>query len=278
MTETLKVTEKVREPRWAAHAISREIEKCAQICRENPLLNDLVPIYALTAEGMRITWAILLLERVMKQLLCFDNKDVYPNHNLSELYAKLDCDTHSHVEKAFKAYLVLYPCANLRRRTPAGGCGDVYEDAQKMLDSISEDGRYVKWRYPEFYPEEVEMDLTNVHLILEIAISVSNVLSDRVDPSEVEYRNIGLVGNRLEKAFRTLFNYKRNALIQCQIIPAGAINSWQNEHKGFFPAFVDYFHKRSDDGVYRHEGLNAVLNKTVEDVGYSPEPDKFEMR
>ena len=278
---------KVSDPFQAASTIRTEIANHAQICRESPLLNDVVPIYTLTAEGMKITWAILLLERVMKQLLCFDNKDVYRNHNLSEFYAKLDCDTHSHVEKAFKAYLELYPCANLRRRTPAGGCGDVYEDAQKMLDSISEDGRYVKWRYPEFYPEEVEMDLTNVHLILEIAISVSNILSDRVDPSEVEYRNIGLVGNRLEKAFRNAFADNLDALINrptesgidpFHTISENMINSWQNEHGGSFHAFVDYLHKRSDDGVYRHEGLNAVLNKTVEDVECSPEPDKFEMR
>ena len=270
------------DPAWAAHAISEEIQKHAQFCRENPPKEDLVPLWTLVSGGMQITWAILLLERVMKQLLCFDGEKVYKNHNVSQLYANLDNPTKSHIEKAFNAYLMLYPTANVKSQR--GGSLEYYRNARKLLAGISSQERYIKWRYPEFYPE-VHMDITNVHLILEIANAVSNVLLGRV--SEAEAIGSYLVGWRIQASYMNAFRDKQDALIHWldesgndpfQIMPADVISSWQDEHGGFLRAFVDYLRKRHNGGVYRHEALNAILNKVVEDAEYSQKSDTTEMK
>ena len=277
------------DPIWAAHALGKEIERHTQFCRKNPLSEDSVPLWTLVSGGMQITWAILLLERAMKQLLCFDGKDVYKNHNLSQLYAKLDNSTCSYVEKAFNAYVILYPNANVKSLSLADAEGGgrslagSYADARKLLAGISSQERYIKWRYPEFYPE-VKMDITNVHLILEIATAVSDALLTRVIGRNVRGRNS--VGRRLMASIKKVFDEKLEKLMlrleergdDASDLPADVINSWLDEHGGFLQAFVDYLLKRPSVDVYRHEGLSHILDDVVNEVASSNEPENVDKR
>ena len=307
---------KVSEPLYAAEAISEEIEKLARFCKENPLVQDLVPMWTLVSNGMQITWAMLLLERSMKQLLCFDGKGgkVRNNHDVQQPYSELDNRTKTYIEKAFDAYLMLYPSANWKgyKYVPTSGYVDinaaqkahrenpgkpveefyqaeptaVYKSVGSLMSALSSQKRYDMWRYPEFHYPNLEMDMTNVHLILEIATAVSDVLLSKVRDDGVS--GYYLVGKRLEESYMNAFDEKLNTLIRrldesgndtFQIMPANEIELWQKEcGGGFFAAFVDYLLNANSVDVYRHEGLNEVLDNVVHDIASSKELEDVDMQ
>ena len=305
---------KVSEPLYAAEALSREIQKFALFCRENPPVVDPVPMWTLVSNGMRITWAMLLLERAMKQLLCFDGKGdkVHNNHDVQQPYSELGDSTKAYIEKAFDAYLMLYPNANWRghRQVPTTGYSDmnaarmayqesperpvgefyrveptaVYKSVGSLMAALSSQKRYDMWRYPEFYYPDIEMDMTNVHLILEIATAVSDVLL--LGTRGKAARSSNLVGWRLQASLRDEFSDKLEKLMlrletssdDDLDLPGDVIESWQVEYGGFLRAFVDYLLKRPSTDVYRHKRLNDVLDAVVQKVSYSTEPENIDIR
>ena len=304
----------VPEPLYAAEAISYEIQKFTRFCIEDPPVQDKVPMWTLVSNGMQITWAMLLLERAMKQLLCFDGKGdkVRNNHDVQQPYAELDGSTKTYVEKAFDAYLMLYPDANWKghRQVPTTGYFDmnaarmayqesperpvgefyrveptaVYKGVGSLMAALSSQKRYDMWRYPEFYYPDIEMDMTNVHLILEIASAVSDVLLLRTRGKAA--RSSNLVGWRLQASFRDEFSDKLEKLMlrlekssdDALDLPDDVIKSWQDEHGGFLRAFVDYLLRRPSTDVYRHKRLNDVLYGVIQQVSYSKEPENIDMR